>query len=376
LKNEIVPKTTQTTPSFKLFDFLIYPSNGTFKNTILPFISSSENLLKIYFHFQKLHPNVNLEKFLPYSTIKKTVLDVQDSPFVYIFQNEYKSFNPIVFSENNYKICTINDQKIQEDDIYALFSPNKIFSLKTYILDNNSEVYAACDQENDMFFVALKTNQGKLSAISHGPLQISHKPFQSRIMFPEDLDCILKAHNLTGFSKIYFNVFDFYRKYRQIIWKPCTALKKLDTMTMSVRFILVLALLLPFVLLYHATIFPFHILSIPFEFFLWEKNLMLFPVNMFSENFMNFWILPYYFSIIFSICFAKIFVILFDDNITKIEPLKTMWAVKYLVRRKHVSAIDSICTVWGLLGFNFMWGIVSSLPFGLLFMIHGEAYNQ
>jgi hypothetical protein len=200
LENEIVPKISKIyVSSFKLYDFLIYPSNGCFKYAILPFISSSENLLEIFFHFQKLHPAVNLEKFLPYSTIKTSVLDLNDSLFAYIFQDEYKSFNPILYSQNNYKTCNINDDKnINEDSIFAFFSSNKIFSLETYVLQNNENVYAGFDEENEMFFVAIKTDQGKLIPISHGVIK-------SKIKFPDYLECILEAHNLNCFSKIYFS---------------------------------------------------------------------------------------------------------------------------------------------------------------------------
>ena len=373
LKNEIVPKITQTKPSFKLYDFLIYPSNGTFKTSILPFISSSENLLKIYFHFQKLNPNVNLDKFLPYSTIKKTVLDLQDSPFIYIFQDEYKFFNPIVYSENNYKICTMDDKNIKEGDIYALVSPNKIFSLETYIFQNNLKVYAARDQENGMFFVAIKTNQRKLTAISHGPIK-------SQINFPDDLDCILKAHTLTGFSKIYFNVFDFNHKYHQFVLKTWMKIEDanstaLDNMclckTLSI-YPKLLATAASMILLYHAMIFPFHILSIPFEFFLFKNNFMLSSVI--SKNFMYFWGLPSSLYIIFFICFPKMMEL--DVNTTQIKPLKTMWAVKYLVERKKVSVFESIINVLILLMGMFWLGLFSSLPFLPLFIIYGEAYNE
>jgi len=403
LENEIVPKTTQKTPTFKLYDFLIYPSNGTFKISILPFISSSENLLKIHLHFQKLDPNVNLDKFLPYSTIKRTVLDLQDSEaFVYIFQDEYQFFNPIVYSENDYKICTMDDKNIKDDDIYALVSPNKIFSLETYIIQKNLEswlqfesniIYAACDQENGMFFVAIKTNQGELTAISNGSMAPGLWRNMRQMKYPDDLDCILEAHNLTGFSKIYFNVFDFFHKYDQFVWKNwgkimhvCnTALEKLDNMlstfprlisfisTSIAQSILVATLFLPFLSLYHFTMFYFHILSIPLEFFLIKKT------NCISENFMYFWVLPNGFFIIFSICFPKMILLGlnddgFYDNTTQIKPLKTMWAVKYLVQRKKVSVIESICPVMALLLAMFWWGLCASVPLLPLFMIYGEAY--
>ena len=54
---------------------------------------------------------MNLDKFLPYSTIKKSVLHLQDSPFVYIFQDEYEFFNPILYSENDTLFPIANSKK-------------------------------------------------------------------------------------------------------------------------------------------------------------------------------------------------------------------------------------------------------------------------
>jgi hypothetical protein len=353
LQNKIVPRPAQTTTSLKLYNFLIYPSNGSFKNCILPFISSSEILLKIFLFFQKLLiPNVYLEKFLPYSTIKKTAIDMQDSYFVHIFQNEYSFFNPILHetskialtddflrvilhSRTNYKTCTIIEKNIEKDSMFALFSSNTIFPLKTYVLKNNLEIFAACDEENN-FFAAIKTSSGKLTAISQGI-------FISTIQFPDYLDCILEAHDLNSFSKISLKVFDFYHKYNQFVWKIWDKIG---------------LLFLPG--LYHALIFPFHILSIPFELFLFQNNFILFGI--FSKNLIFFWILPYMFYFIFTTYFAS--VMDSENNYIIIEPLETMWAVPYLLQRKKASAneFDLHTTLFVM----FLAGFFSSLQVSII----------
>jgi len=270
-------KISPITPSFKLYDFLIYPSNDGFKYNILPFISCSEDLLKIIFHFQKLNPNVNLDKFLPYSTIKQSVLDLQNSsPFAYRFQDEYKFFNPILYSEKIYKTCTINHKNLKEDSVWAFCPSNKILLLKTYVLQNKQKVYAGQNEINEMFFVAIKTKQGTLTSISRGNIK-------NKIKFPDYLYYILDAHNLTCFSKFYFTIFDFYQKYQQFVWKTWSMLfikfVRCARITDDYSDLLLTIFIYIFwlMVLYHAYIFPFHIVSIPFE-ILFKNHFILFGV--------------------------------------------------------------------------------------------------
>jgi len=149
----------------KLYDYLIYPSNDKFKNCILPFLSS-ETLLKIYFHFRNLYPNVSIENFLPDSRfrLETTVIDLQKSYFVdlqksyfaYIFKDEFSCFNPIIF-ENEFNFRTIalgcRDNNTEENSFYALSLSNKLFLFESYILPQNREVFVAFDDnfDNDGF---------------------------------------------------------------------------------------------------------------------------------------------------------------------------------------------------------------------------------
>jgi hypothetical protein len=230
-----------------------------------------------------------------------------------------------------------------------------------------------------MFFVAIKTNQGKLTAISHGPIK-------SQINFPDDLDCILRAHNLTGFSKIYFTIFDFYYKYNQFVWQTWhdidqSFLKALDDCfnyvhsafpSCLVVFIFVLGLLIrlffhifQFILFYHGLMVPFHLLAIPFDFFLFKNNFNLFGII--SKNFIYFWIFPYIFYSIFSTCYSR--VMESRQNTTQIKPVETMWVVKYLLQRKKTSEMYQSEFDLGLILFiMFFAGFLCSLPFLPLLM--------
>ena len=372
LKNEIVSMNSEPTP-IPLYGFLIYSSNANFKNCILPFISSSENLLKFFFHFQKLNPNVDLEKFLPYSRLKVTVLDgLQNSYVAYIFENQ---FNPILISTPIsapiYKTidCSYIDETIDENSICALFSLNKIFVLKSYILPKNQEVFAARDESDDMFFVALKKTKEKLIGISHGKIE------QNNIEFPDYLNVILDAHNLNVLSKLYFKWLDFWVKYNNGIRK--NFLKARETcvgpLVKWICCFIWFPLTIGLIFYYHALMLPFHIFSIPLEFFLCEQNS---NVGKMIKNFNQFWLFPYSFYFIFRLCFApfdlhtKLNGIEIGSN--DIEPQKTMFAVPYLIERKQYDIRKSAFMVCLELIALFYGGFFSSLPFVFLFSLHGE----
>jgi hypothetical protein len=195
LKNKIVPLISQ--PNFNDSRFLIYSSSDNFKNYILPFLSS-EKLLKIYFHFLNLYPNVSIKKFLPDSRfrVKTTVLDLQKSYYpAYIFKNEFSCFNPIIFDseQNNYRTVILGrrNNNTEDDSIYALFLSNKIFAFKSCDLPHNKNIFTAFD-ETDHFFTAEKKIQENLTVISYGINPINF----SNIIFCDYLDSILKAHDL------------------------------------------------------------------------------------------------------------------------------------------------------------------------------------
>jgi len=328
-----------TTP-LKLYDFFIYPSNANFKNCILPFISSSENLLKIYFHFKKLDPKINFEKFLPYSKLIVTVLDfdLKRSHVAYIFENQ---FNPIIISENPYKTinCSYIDKNINGNSICALFSSNKIFTLDSYILSKNQEVFAAYDESDSMVCVALKKNQENFTVISHGKIT------KNKMTFPNCLDIILEVHNLSILSKIYYKVYDSYYRYNRFIDKiidKCATGMYTYTQSSRDSIQIILTMLFPvlifflFVLVYHINMFPFHILSIPFELYLSKYNVNC--LGAMTTNFFDFWLFPFSFHFIFRLFFVHFNLENVGDyaklHLNEIHPRKTMFVLPYLQEQK------------------------------------------
>jgi len=210
----MVPVDFQLNP-LRLNDSLIYLSNDKFKNIILPYLSSSKHLLKIYLHFRNLYPNVSIEKFLPNSTVKRTVLDLQKTYFAYIFQNEFSFYNPFIFdSEQNCKTITLGCGHKYDDSIYGLFlSTDKIFALESYLLPNNQEIFAILDKTDYSFFVAVaskQTTQEKLTAIAYETIPIW---MQGHVIFSDYLYSLWKAHNLNCFTKFYFKIFYLWDKY-------------------------------------------------------------------------------------------------------------------------------------------------------------------
>jgi hypothetical protein len=195
LENEIVQFIPQPNP-VKINDCLIYPSNDKFKNCILPFLSS-EKLLKIYFYFRNLYPNVSIEKFLPDSRFRfeTTVIDLQKfhfvdlqkSYFAYIFKDEFSCFNPIIFeNELNYRTVTLGhrDNNTEENSFYVLSASNNLFPFES--LPKNRELFAAFDDNFDNdddghFFAAEKKAQGKLTVIAYGIIPNMHQ----QVEFPE-----------------------------------------------------------------------------------------------------------------------------------------------------------------------------------------------
>jgi len=73
-------------PKFKqLSNFLIYPTPARFKHDIIPYLST-ENVVKVYNHFRKFHPQLDLKKWLREGFITNSVVDITDS-----FENNFIS---------------------------------------------------------------------------------------------------------------------------------------------------------------------------------------------------------------------------------------------------------------------------------------------
>jgi len=137
------------------------------------------------------------------------------------------------------------------------------------------------------------------------------------------------------------------------------------------------------ILNYHVTIFPFHIASIPFEIlfqnnfiFFWMTKLLIFFHIPIFPSFLNFWMFPVCFYSIFRFCFVRLIDDMSDTNNSIIKPLETMWAVKYLLRRKQTHICMGLYVgIFAFIGM-LLWGFLSSLPFLPLFVVHGESYDE
>merc|ERR1712034_216365 len=100
----------------------------------------------------------SIKKFLPGSTLTVTVHDFPNSYSGYIFENEFSSFNPIIFNfEQNYRIVPFRNRhdNTVEDPIYVHYSSsNEIDWLQPLVLPNGQQVVAALDGQTNSFFVA------------------------------------------------------------------------------------------------------------------------------------------------------------------------------------------------------------------------------
>ena len=380
LENQIVPFIAQPTP-IKLYGYFIYPSNDKFKNDILPFLSS-EILLKIYFHFQNLYPNLSIEKFLPDSRfrLKTTVLDLEKSYYpAYIFKNEFSCFNPIIFdSEQNYRTVTLGRPYNTEDgSIYALFSSNTIYSFDSYDLPHNRNIFAAFDLYSEHFLAAEKNTQEKLTAIAYGknPNLIFYGSLD--IDFSDYLNFILKAQNLSRFKKFYFKIFDLYIKYGEYLLNlrwfrfVLNTIKEASFCQFGCTFLV--SIYVVFFPVYHALMLPFYILSFPFEFFLFQNNFVFSSVWIITKNFVSLWTIPCAFFFISYLSYFKLNLTIYKYAFGDLElkPHKIKWVVPYLIGKQHLS-YSKEC-IWLKFLTCFGLGLIYTLPFLPFLMIHGEA---
>jgi len=395
-----VPFIHQPNP-VKLNDYFIYPSNDKFKNDILPFLSS-EILLKIYFHFRNLYPNVRIENFLPDSRfrIETTVLDFQKSYYsAYIFKNEFSCFNPIIFNfEQDYRTVTLGrtDNNVKEDAIYALFPSNEIFAFQSYDLPQNQKVFAAFDDNfdnipfhgrishNSHFFTAEKKSERELTAFAYGMIPDGY--FLIDII--DYLDSILEAHHLNCVKKgVYYKVFDLHSKYIHYLRKtrygafvwgfikrdcPWTSLPAKILYQIFWSIILVTC----YFPIYHAEMLPFYILSFPFGFFLFQYNSV--SLWIITQNYMYILTIPCSFRFIsyllyFKLQFARYYLKVFKD--IQIKPQEIKWVIPYLRSKKEFHLIGNtfLQVLFVFMNFLIIFCIVFDETFPLLKIILGEA---
>jgi len=411
---KIQTTTTEITafqPNFlKLYDFLIYPSNDGFKNYILPFLSS-ENLLKSFLYFHNLDPNIRIQKFLPYSTIRTTAIDFQNSYIAYIFDNEFSFFNPIICdSEQHYRTVTLGCEAAapaaavvnhirEANSIYALFPSNKIFRLNCHsLLSQNQKVFAAVDEENSYFFVVVMENsENKLTFIATGTPPLTHffsnfdddlrmeNRHDANVQLISNLDCFLDANNLNCFQKVYFKVFYLYNKFEECIkqtrWsKFMIHIRKTESpwQFWPVKMLWKLLVFIPFYIgyfpLYHFHCLPFYIMSLPFAFVFFQNNFMYSEII--TKQFIFFWTIPSFFRSIFYLFYFKLYIsiILNSEEIhnTSIQtkPSELKWALFYFMSKKpnRDAWIEALFAILGLFEI-FVFQFLFSLPFSPFMMM-------
>lgn len=336
--------------------------------------SASEILLKKFFHDKESNPNVGIEDFLPSPRLKVTVHDLERSYIAYIFPEN--KFDPILISGEIYKCGPLYvDETIHDYSTCALFSTNKIYPLKSYILTKKNspdrEVFAFYDEFDKMFFVAIKNTKGEVIPIAHGKMQI---PRGNIMDFLDFLNIILDAHNLNCLSKIHYKLIDFWMKYIDLIKAPFHfATRKLKKFPEGV-----FKCLLKFIgaiiwseFYYHAFMAPFHIFSLPLELYFGEDNSNV--LGKMTTNFIGFWIFPLLFYFVFRILSIPLNVN-FEVGLrmvsNHIKPHNTMFAVPWLIENKKNNPLLWLGNLfsedlWTL----FLLGLVLSLPFLDLFKV-------
>jgi len=372
-------------------NFLIYPYPNTFKEYILPFVSS-ENAIKLFLLFQTLNSNIEFEAFLPPTRFITSypVLTLQETDILYKFDKEfYPLFNlPIWFSKKNklpkiVSIWTNFQSQISQDPtyygprdvtVYAIFSDDKIVCLNyrsTATSPTCRHLWAAKNVETQEFFVALKKDDNTFETLANGKIFDYNTDLDNR-NFPEHLQLIWDAYHLKGLKKYFFKMIYFlqivcllpYSKYFFFLVRGfinfinfscrrhCKAANAFSV------FIPVL-----FILVFHLVLLPFHIMAIPF--YMYTQNCWL-PM-----------FLPEVLFLIHASFFPQLVQICFNHKIRKgnfdlllsmtqnfeIQPKEqnNMWAIPSLLQKNQfpLYLLRGLFLIYVIMGL----GSILSLPF-------------
>merc|ERR1712034_295676 len=126
---------------------------------------------------------------------------------------------------------------------------------------------------------------------------------------------------------------------------------------------------------YHGEMIPFHILSFPIEFFLFQHN--LFFSEIIAKNFVYFWTIPTSFYFMFFWFYTTAITIKYDKtrHHMQIKPQKISMPVNYLITTKHDpnfiwnSGCARTCFLILIFLELFLVGFLFTLPFAPLMMI-------
>jgi hypothetical protein len=289
---------------------------------------------------------VSIQKFLPGSTVNARVHDFPNSYSGYIFENEFSSFNPIIFNseEKNYRTVSMRHRHSndEEEPIYGFFpSLNEIVWLKPLVLPNNKKVFAAFDEQFDSFFVASTIFK------AHGTIP---QRWNINIPFPDYLDCLVDACQLNCCQNLYFKIWDFFFKYEKYIsnsfsrFQIYTQHHLVDAMeTENVPFVIILLVLqiIREFFVYHTQMIPSYIFLIPFGYFLLSDNVVYSTII--TKNFVYFWTIPSSLSFISACLYFQLTFFLFNvprseigqPELLQIKHKKISWAVTYFITKKY-----------------------------------------
>jgi len=232
-----------------------------------------------------------------------------------------------------------------------------------------------------------------LTVIAYGII-----PMHQQLKFFDYLDFILEAHHLNCFKKyFYFKIFDLHRKYLDYISKtrwsgfvsniyyrvcPWTSLPAKILYTIF----RLISLYITYFPKYVAQMLPFYILSLPFEYFIFQSNFVI--SGIITKNYVWLWTLPCFFNTIAYLSYfeLKLLVtnaILFSQQAffrdMQIKPQEIKWVVPYLRKKKQLGpntlshVLRKVVDHLIMLLIVFVIGFIYTFPFSPLMMIHGES---
>jgi len=256
-------------------------------------------------------------------------------------------------------------------------------------LSNYQEVFAALDNTDWSFFVAAEVTEStpkKLTAIAHGIL-----PFwiTGRMKFDDHLQCIWEAYKVTYFTKFYFKLVNWDDKYIMYLYKSRLWGFILEIVLRDCPWTFFPAVILYYIFcfaflcfcyfpIYHAKMAPFYLLSIPFEYFLFQNN-VVFNVII-TKTFIYFWILPASLSSFWYYLWNTLFPEIGATGI-QIQPDYLKKAVIYQhlkgtggkQYRHYITCSERWAIFWVSVLYHFVFGFIYSLPFSPFMMIPGES---
>jgi len=170
-----------------------------------PFMTSSENIIKNFFHFNSLatqHLPEIIENFLPAERFFEThlFLTIYDSYILFSFLHDFSFLDPILFSPklNKASVLQTKIENFSSNSILAQYESGKIDCLKESFAFGQSfmTMQSAFTENNDYeFFIFLKKTNGKFQPIALGEI--------FGINFESLLDYIWQAYNLKGRKKTF-----------------------------------------------------------------------------------------------------------------------------------------------------------------------------